>query len=155
MELQGDFNPDNSIAETKLELALSKLKLLNKKNQQKLMEDIALCEVKNGVPIINGKKIVQLIRLGRKTYGTVITVTQMPKKSKKVTCTRKHIVDKIWKQWRIKLKEKGKIMLLPTKKPLIQKLMTKSKRSKKVEKERMTKARRKRAEETLNFKISL
>ncbi len=32
MELQGDFNPDNSIAETKLELALSKLKLSNKKN---------------------------------------------------------------------------------------------------------------------------
>jgi hypothetical protein len=32
MELQGDFNPDNSIAETKLQLALSKCKLLNKKN---------------------------------------------------------------------------------------------------------------------------
>ncbi len=32
MELQGDFNPDDSIAETKLELALSKLKLSNKKN---------------------------------------------------------------------------------------------------------------------------
>jgi hypothetical protein len=31
-ELQGDFNPDDSIAETKLELALSKLKLANKKN---------------------------------------------------------------------------------------------------------------------------
>ena len=31
-ELQGDFNPDDSIAETELELALSKLKLANKKN---------------------------------------------------------------------------------------------------------------------------
>ncbi len=31
-ELQGDFNLDNSIAETKLKLALSKLKLVNKKN---------------------------------------------------------------------------------------------------------------------------
>jgi hypothetical protein len=29
MELQGDFNPGNSIAETKLEVALSKLKLAN------------------------------------------------------------------------------------------------------------------------------
>ncbi len=32
MELQADFNPDNFIAETKLELALSKLKLATKKN---------------------------------------------------------------------------------------------------------------------------
>jgi hypothetical protein len=32
LELQGDFNPDDSIAETELELALSKLKLANKKN---------------------------------------------------------------------------------------------------------------------------
>ena len=32
LELQGDFNPDDSIAETELELALSKLKLKNKKN---------------------------------------------------------------------------------------------------------------------------
>jgi hypothetical protein len=33
----------------------------------------------------------------------------MCKKSEKVTCTTKHIVDEIWKQWRIKGgKEKGK-----------------------------------------------
>jgi hypothetical protein len=32
MELQADFNPDTPISETKLELALSKLKLANKKN---------------------------------------------------------------------------------------------------------------------------
>jgi len=31
-ELQGNFNPDDSIAETKLELALGKLKLTNKKS---------------------------------------------------------------------------------------------------------------------------
>jgi hypothetical protein len=109
MEHQGDFNPDNSIAETELELPLSKLKLLNKKNPQTLMEEISLCEVKYGVPISSGKKIAQLIRLGGKKYRTVITVTQMCKKSKKVTCTPKHIVDKMWKQWHIKVgKEKGK-----------------------------------------------
>ena len=33
----------------------------------------------------------------------------MCKKSKKVTCTAKHIVDKMWKQWRFEGgKEKGK-----------------------------------------------
>jgi hypothetical protein len=31
-ELQGDYSPDDSIAETKLELVLSKLKLATKKN---------------------------------------------------------------------------------------------------------------------------
>ncbi len=55
MELQGDFNADNFIAETKLELALSKLMLSNKKNPRKLMEEIASCEVEYGVPISSGK----------------------------------------------------------------------------------------------------
>ena len=109
MELQADFNPDDSIAETELELILSKLKLANKKNPQKLMEEIALCEVKYGVPASSGKKIMQLIPLGGKEYVTVITVTQMCKKSEGVTCTVKHIVDKMWKQWCIKGgKEKSK-----------------------------------------------
>jgi hypothetical protein len=109
MELQGDFNPDDSIAETELELALSTLKLLNKKNPQKLMEEIALCEVEYRVPITSGKKFAQLICLGRKKYKTVITVTQMCKEQKKGKCTPKHIVDKIRKQWHIEGgKEKGK-----------------------------------------------
>jgi hypothetical protein len=96
---QGDFNPDDSITETELELVLSKLKLANNNNLRKLLEEIASCEVKYGVPVINGKKVAQLICLGGKKYGTVITVTQMCKKSKKVTCTAKHIVDKMWKLW--------------------------------------------------------
>jgi hypothetical protein len=87
LELQGDFNPDDSIAETELELALTKLKLTNKKNPRKLLEEIASCEVKYGVPVSDGKKVAQLIRLGGKKYGTVITVTQMCKKSKKGTMT--------------------------------------------------------------------
>jgi hypothetical protein len=73
-----------------------------------LMEGIASCDVKYGVPISNGKKIVQLIRLGGKKHSTVITVMQMCKKSKGLTCTPKHIVEKMWKQWCIKGgKEKG------------------------------------------------
>ena len=39
-ELKGDFNPYDSIAETKLELVLSKLKLVNKKNPRKLFEKL-------------------------------------------------------------------------------------------------------------------
>ena len=63
------------------------------------MEEIASCEVKYGVPVSDGKKITQLICLGEKKYGTVITVTQMRKKSEGVTCSAKHIVDEMWKQW--------------------------------------------------------
>ena len=66
------------------------------------------CEVKYGVPVSDGKKVAHLIRLGGKKYGTVITATQMCKKSEKVTCTVKHIVDEMWKQFRIEGgKEKG------------------------------------------------
>ena len=76
--------------------------LMNKKNPRKLLEEIVSCEVKYGVPVSNGKKVAQLICLGgRKKYGTVITVAQMCKKSKKVICTMKHIVDEMWKQWQI------------------------------------------------------
>jgi hypothetical protein len=108
-ELQGDFNPNDSIAEAKLELALSKLKLAYKKNSRKLLEEIASCKVKYGVPVSDRKKVAHLIRLGGKKYGPVIMVTQMCKKSKKVTCTAKHSVDEMWKQWQIEGgKEKGK-----------------------------------------------
>ena len=68
-ELQGDFNLDDSIAETELELALSKLKLANRKNPRKHLEEIASCEVKYGVPVSNGKQIAQLIHLGGKNMG--------------------------------------------------------------------------------------
>jgi len=72
------------------------------------LEEIASCEVKYRVPVSDGKKVVELIHLGGKKYGTVITVTQMCKKSEKVMCTAKHIVDEMWKQWRIEGgKEKG------------------------------------------------
>jgi hypothetical protein len=53
--------------------------------------------------------MAQLIPLGGKEYGTVITVALMCKKAKGVTCTSKHIVDKMWKQWCMKgRKERGK-----------------------------------------------
>jgi len=69
---------------------------------------MALCKVKYGIPVSDGKKVAQLC-LGGKKYGTVIMVTQMCKKSKKVTCTAKHSVDEMWKQWQIEGgKEKGK-----------------------------------------------
>jgi hypothetical protein len=45
------------------------------------MEEIASCEVKYGVPVSNGKK---LIRLGRNYYGTVITVTKCARKAKEL-----------------------------------------------------------------------
>ena len=46
-ELQGDFNPDNSIAETKLEFVLSQLKLSNKKNPRKLMDKLHRVRLQN------------------------------------------------------------------------------------------------------------
>jgi hypothetical protein len=108
-EMQEEYNPDDSIAETELELALSKLQLNNKKNPQKFIEEIASCEVKYGIPISNRKKMAQLICIGGTEYGTVITVAQMCKKTKGVTCTSKHIVDKMWKQLHAKgRKDRGK-----------------------------------------------
>jgi hypothetical protein len=88
---------------------LSKLRLNNKKNPQKLIEKIASCKVKYRIPISNSKKMAQLICLGGKEYGTVITVAQMCKKTKGVTYTSKHVVDEMWKQWRVKGgKDRGK-----------------------------------------------
>jgi hypothetical protein len=100
--MREEYNPNDSIAEAELELALSKLQLNNKKNPQKLIEEIVSCEVKYGIPISDSKKMVHLICLGGQEYKTVITVAQMCKKTKGVTCTSKHIVDKMWKQWHVK-----------------------------------------------------
>jgi hypothetical protein len=39
--MQEEYNTDDSIAETELELAMSKLRLTNKTNPQKLINEIA------------------------------------------------------------------------------------------------------------------
>ncbi len=101
-EMKDEYNPDNSIAETKLELVLSKLKLTKKKNPRKITEEIASCEVKFGIPVSDSKKIAQLICLGGSEYGTIILVTQMCKRTEGKVCTSKNLVDEMWKQWRIK-----------------------------------------------------
>jgi hypothetical protein len=54
-----------------------------------------LCKVKYRFPVSDSKKMVQLICLRGKEYGTVITVMQMCKKAEGVTCTSKHVVDKM------------------------------------------------------------
>ncbi len=69
-----EYNPDDFSAEAELELALSKIRLNNKNNLQKLIEDITSCEVKYGIPISNSKKMAQLICLGGKEYWTVSSV---------------------------------------------------------------------------------
>ena len=39
--MEREYNPDDSIAEAELELAMSKFKLNNKKNPRKIIEEIA------------------------------------------------------------------------------------------------------------------
>jgi hypothetical protein len=71
----------------------------------------------------------------------------MGKKSKKVTCTMKHIVDEMWKPWRIEGgKEKGKANADDEEETTLSKVdeKVKGKEKKIVRKKRTTKARRKR-----------
>jgi hypothetical protein len=106
--MKDEYNPDDSIAEAELKLALSKLKLAKKKNPRKIIEEIASCEVKLGIPVSDSKKIAQLICLGGCEYGTIISVMQMCKRTEGKVCTSKNLVVKMWKQWRIKgRKEEG------------------------------------------------
>jgi hypothetical protein len=97
-EMKDEYNPDDSIAEAELELALSKLRLTKKKNPRKIIEEIASCEVKFGIPVSDSKKVAQLICLGGSEYGTIISVTQMCKRSEGKACTSKNLVDKMWRQ---------------------------------------------------------
>ena len=65
----------------------------------------------------------------------------MCKKSKKVTCTAKHIVDELWKQWRIEGgKEKGEKNAADEEETTLLKVDKKVKFKEKI----ATKARRKR-----------
>jgi hypothetical protein len=94
-EIKDEYNPDNSIAKAELELAMGRLRLNKKKNPRKIIEEIALYKVKYGIPVSDSKKIAQLIHLGGNKYGTIISVTQMCKRSEGKTCTSKHIVEKM------------------------------------------------------------
>ncbi len=68
-EMKDEYNPDNSIAEAELELAMGRLRLNKKKNPRKIIKEIASCKVKYGIPVSDSKKIAQIFRLGRKRYG--------------------------------------------------------------------------------------
>ncbi len=100
--MNDEYNPDDSIAEAELELVMSKLKLTTKKNPRKIIEEIASCKVKFGIPVSDSKKVAQLIRLGGSECGTIISVMQMCKRTEGKVCTSKNLVDEMWKQWRIK-----------------------------------------------------
>ena len=100
--MKDEYNPNDSIAEAELKLALSKLKLTKKMNPRKIIEEIASCEVKFGILMSNSTKIAQLFRLGGSENGTILSVMQMCKRSEGKVCTSKNLVDKMWKQWRIK-----------------------------------------------------
>ncbi len=62
--MKDEYNPDDSITEAELKLAMSKLKLTKKKNPRKIIEEIASCKAKFGIPVSDSKNIAQLIRLG-------------------------------------------------------------------------------------------
>ncbi len=98
-EMKDEYNPDDYIAEAELKLAMSKLKLTKKKNPRKIIEEIASCKVEFGIPVSDSKKIAQLIRLGGSEYGTIVSVTQMCKRTEGKVCTSKNLVDEMWKQW--------------------------------------------------------
>jgi hypothetical protein len=56
-QVKDEYNPDNSIAEAELELAMGRLKLHKKKNLRRIIEEIASCEVKYRIPVSDSKKI--------------------------------------------------------------------------------------------------
>ena len=97
--MQEEYNPDDSMAEAELELAMGRLRLSKKTSSRKLIGQIASCEVKFGILVSDSKKIAQFIRLGGNEYAAIISVTQICKKGEEKTCTPKHIVDKMWMQW--------------------------------------------------------
>jgi hypothetical protein len=101
-EMKDEYNPDDSITEAELKLAMSRLQLNKKKNPRKIIEKIASCKVKYGTPVSDSKKIAQLICLGGYEYGTIISVTQMCNRNEGKTCMSKHLVYKMWKKWQIK-----------------------------------------------------
>jgi hypothetical protein len=63
-EMKDEYNPDDSIAEAELELAMGRLRLIKTKNPRKIIKEIASCKVKYGIPVSDSKKIAQLICLG-------------------------------------------------------------------------------------------
>ncbi len=105
-----------------------------------------MCEVKYGVPVSDGMKVAQLIRLGGKKYGTVITVLKCARRARKLHAPQNTLWTRCENNGESNVeRRKAERMQTMKKKPLCRKLTRKSRVKEKIaSKKRMTKARRKR-----------
>jgi hypothetical protein len=95
------FEPEDTMAEMKMEQALAKMKLGPKKDPSKLLNKLASIECKYSLELSNSKKNAQVLRLGGSLYSSIIATMNMIycKKSKTLTCEA--LIEEMHIQWRL------------------------------------------------------
>ncbi len=72
-----EYEPEDTMAEMEMEMALAKLKLGPKKDPNLLNDAMASIECRYLIDMTNSKKKAQVLRLGGVMYSLVIATTQM------------------------------------------------------------------------------
>ena len=72
-----EYEPEDTMVEMEMEMALAKMKLGPKKDPNSLNDAMAFIECRYSIEMTNSKKKAQVLRLGGVMNSSVIATTQM------------------------------------------------------------------------------
>jgi hypothetical protein len=96
-----EYEPKDTMAEMEIEMALAKMKLGPKKDQNSLNDAMASIKCRYLIEMTNSKKKAQVLRLGGVMYSSVIATTQMIWREKGKELPVATLLNKIHIQWRV------------------------------------------------------
>jgi hypothetical protein len=77
IQLVKEYKPDDMMAEMEMEKALNKLSLSKKKDPNNLNNELSAIKCRYKCDLTKSKKKVQIFRIGRAQYASIISMTQM------------------------------------------------------------------------------
>ena len=96
-----EYEPEDTMAEMELKLALNKLKLGPSKDPNDLLNELAAIECRYSLELTDSKKKAQVMRLGGKVYASVIATTTMIHRSQGKVLTCETLLEEMHTQWRL------------------------------------------------------
>ena len=101
-EFRGRFAPEDDIAEMDMEDELAKIRITAKEDPWKVVDKIAVGQIKYSKAISEVRKVAIIIRAGKSHYAQVITATsQLIRRTENRPATSRELLNEMRTQWRI------------------------------------------------------
>jgi hypothetical protein len=106
-KLMKEFKPEDTIAKMEMEKALSKLTSTKKKVPDNLLDKLSAIKCRYNIDMSKSKNKMQVFRVSRTHYVSVISTSQMIWRDKGRELTYDKLLTVMHIQWRIALRREG------------------------------------------------